>query len=98
MEGLVKVVEAYCDLFLGSMMREVRIAVRQHCLLKFPGHFQILLKGFILFAQFFCQCRESCVESAAFKCHYCRAQKRSQRGAAWGLQNNRARDCVARLA
>src|SRR4029077_2545799 len=34
------------------MMREMRIAVRQHCLLKFSSHFQILLKGFILFAQF----------------------------------------------
>ena len=48
-------VEAYGALFLGSMMWEMRIAVRQHCLLKFPGHFQILLKGFILFAQFSCE-------------------------------------------
>src|ERR1700751_543652 len=52
---MVKVVEAYCALFLGSMMWEARIAVRQHCLLKFPGHFQILFKGFILFAQFSCE-------------------------------------------
>jgi len=36
-------------------MWEARIAMRQHRLLKFPGHFQILLKGFILFAQFSCE-------------------------------------------
>src|SRR6202045_2613487 len=37
------------------MIWEMRIAVRQHCLLKLPGHIQILLKGFILFAQFSCE-------------------------------------------
>jgi len=29
----------------------------------------------------------SCVESAVFKCRYCRAHRRSQRGIAWGRQN-----------
>src|SRR5271166_4612127 len=53
--GLVKVVETCRALFLGSMMWEARIAVRQHGLLKFPRHFQILFKGLILFAQFSCE-------------------------------------------
>src|ERR1700676_3586106 len=45
------------------MMWEARIAVRKHCLLKFPGHFPVLLKGFILFAQFSCQRCEFCFSS-----------------------------------
>jgi len=40
----------------------------------------------------------SCVESAAFRSLYYRAQRPSPRGIAWGRQNSRARGYVTRLA
>src|SRR5215471_16909154 len=48
-------VEMHSAFFGGSVMRETRITVGQHCLLKFPGHCQVLLEGLILRAQFPCE-------------------------------------------